>query len=112
MSKESKMATLAHRVVTNLGTSSVAVALGCPPRAQLPSKWLQRAAPVHPTYRQRLIILDGLFTQVSKAKSAEAARTWFTSHDVTLDVQPLVAIRYRRFADARKAAAQFISSKK
>lgn len=109
MSDESELADLAQRIVENLGATHVASAIGCP-KAAVVKKWGERSDPVHPTYGEKLRILDRLFTRLSEETSADEARRWLTTFHPDMEYQPMAAVRYCRFMEVEEAVSRFLSS--
>lgn len=107
MSDESTLADIAQRMVKVLGSSNVALALGCR-GTTLPNAWRTRSESVHPYYTERLQLLDQLFTQLSEATSPEEAVRWLTTFNVEMESNPLSAIRFHQFLKVKTAAAAFV----
>lgn len=107
MSDETDLADIAQRMVMALGSSNIALALGCR-GTTLPNAWRTRSEPVHPYYTERLLLLDQLFTQLSEATSPEEAVRWLTTFNVEIESQPLSAIRFRKYMEVKAEASAFV----
>lgn len=109
MSEEADLATIAQRAVEVLGASVVTTIVACRDN-QLPNRWLVKTETVHSVYGEKLRFLDHLLTRLCTVKSPGEIKQWFTEHDLGLDTQPAVAVRYRRFMDVEAAATRFMAN--